>query len=102
MIELTENVYYNPDLPLEGQDQEVIDYISQYYGNNAVLIPPDGFSGGTYEHQNGYTVYDQFMRPVEVCVRHNNISIVASRVYIDNSTAWRLYAETLTIKTNIL
>lgn len=103
MIQLTENMYYNPNLLLEGQEQEVIDYIAEYYGNNAVLIPPDGFSGETYEHQNGYTVYDQFLRPVEVCVRlGNNIEIVANRVYIDNSTAWRLHSETLTVKTNTL
>lgn len=102
MIQLAENIHYNPDLPLEGQEQEVIDYITQYYGNNAVLIPPINFSGGTYEHDNGYTVYDQFLRPIEICVRLNNIDIIASRVYIDNSTAWRLHSESLIVKTHIL
>lgn len=99
MIQLTDNLQLNPELPLQQQEQEVTDYIYQYYGRHAVLIPPVNFTGGTYKHDHGYTVFDQFLRPIEVCVIHNSFHIIATRIYADSTTAWRLQSELLTIKT---
>lgn len=98
MIRLADSVFYNPDLPFMQQDDEVKELITQHYYDNARLLPPLGLEGSRYEWDGGYTLYDNYNRPIEVCVQLGSIAITASRVYIDQSSAWRLHQEVITIK----
>jgi len=102
MIQLTDELYYNNELPFEQQTDKVKEYLNQYYYSNGKLIPPQMLVGNRYDYENGYTLYDEYKRPVEIGVRLGNINIVGYRTYIDASTAWKLHQELITVKINQL
>jgi len=98
MIQLTDSLYYNEELPFDQQPDDVKEFIAQHYYGSCKLLPPPDFEGNRLEHENGYTLFDEFVRPVEACVKLGNLSIIGHRYYVDGSTAWKLHSEEITVK----
>ncbi len=99
MIQLNNELYYNENLPFDEQADEVKEFIRNYYYDNAQFLPPEGMQPcGIFEFENGSTTYDNFMRPDEVSVKLGKLVITGKRIYQNQSYAWCLHNETITIK----